>query len=126
MKVSAITTAAAMASLFLATFASASPSERALLTDWAVSRCVARAARAQPFAADAKRSAAALLERGNSGIETYARIDAALEDYTRQAAIGGSSGGTYAMLQCLEFGRSPVLAAVLGTIPRSRKHSLHR
>lgn len=117
--------AAAAGMLFFGACAAAKPSERSLLTDWAISRCVARAAAPQPFADDAKRSAAALLERGGSGVEIYQKIDAAIDRYRQQPATG-STGGSYAMLQCLEFSRDPALTAIIGPASGTTRHGPRR
>ena len=82
------------------------------LRDWTLARCIARAAGDAPFAADARRSAAALLERGTAGAEIYERIDA-LVAKTLAVPVSGSSGGTYAVLQCIDLTHSKALAQVI-------------
>ena len=89
------------------------PLDTANLRDWTVARCVAKAAGTEPFAADARRSAAALLERGNAPGALYERIDA-LIDRTLAVPASGSGGGTYATLQCLDLGRGRALGRVIG------------
>ena len=86
--------------------------ESANLRDWTVARCVAKAAGNQPCAADAKRSAAALLERGTAGAEVYERIDRLIVQ-TLAVPASGSSGGTYALLQCLDLAHGRALARLV-------------
>ena len=71
------------------------------LRDWALARCLARGANGA-FARDAAVSAAALLERGDYGIEAYEPIEALVG---RQLAkrYGGSVPGDYVTLKCLDL-----------------------
>ncbi len=87
-------------------------SDSANLRDWTVARCIAKAADGQPVGADAKRSAAALLERGTAGPAVYERIDRLIVK-TLAVRVSGSTGGTYAVLQCLDLARSPALARLV-------------
>ncbi len=86
--------------------------DTANLRDWTTARCLAKAAGDQPVALDARRSAAALLERGSARAEVYERIDRLI---TRTLAVptSGSTGGTYAVLQCIDLARSSDLTRVI-------------
>lgn len=105
--------------LVLAASSAATPTttEQALLKDWALARCLAVAGKGQPLGDDAAKSAAALLERGRSGIEVYERIEA-----LAHAALARRSGGSvpsgYNVLKCVEFYHSKALDRVAGSARR--------
>ncbi|MBV9931337.1 MAG: hypothetical protein JO013_10380 [Alphaproteobacteria bacterium] len=72
------------------------------LKDWALSRCVAIAFEGEAAGADATRTAGALLERGDYGIETYDAIDRLVRAQLAKP-YGGSVPGSYSLLQCLDL-----------------------
>lgn len=92
--------------------ARALPLDATNLRDWTLARCVAKAAGDQPIGADARRSAAALLERGTARPAIYERIDALIAR-TLTTPVSGTAGGTYAVLQCIDLTRSPALARIV-------------
>ena len=86
--------------------------DTANLRDWTLARCLTKAAGDQPLAADARRSAAALLERGSAGSPDYERIDALIVR-TLAVPTSGSTGGTYAVLQCIDLARGRALGGII-------------
>ena len=71
------------------------------LKDWALSRCIGKAAGA-PFRDDAFKSAAALLERADADIAVFNRMDG-LIDRALARPRGGSVPGRYDTLKCLDL-----------------------
>lgn len=82
--------------------------QRALLKDWALARCIGRGLGPGKAQDDAYASAAALLERGDYGVEIYNRVDA-LVDTQLARRYGGSVPGDYVTLKCLDLHRGAVL-----------------
>jgi len=95
----------ALAALGAAAIAVATSKPDPLLADWALARCLARAATGQPFAADAARSASALLQRGTADADAYARIDRRVTAALARPR-SGSTGGSYATLTCIELAQA--------------------
>lgn len=83
-----------------------------LLKDWALSRCLAKAADGQTFAGDAARTAAVYLERTKADIARFEQLEALVERFLARPN-GGSVEGSYQTLKCIELYHSQDLAAVL-------------
>ena len=81
------------------------------LRDWALARCIARGG-SGPFARDAAASAAALLERGDYGIETYEAIEALVGRALAQRR-GGSVPSGYVTLKCIDLYHSAALQQLI-------------
>ena len=92
----------------------ASPNQqRRIFKDWTFARCLTKAAGLHtPAGEDAANSAAALLERGRYGIEAYAAAERLVD---RQLAkhYGGSTGGSYTTLKCIDLFHSAELDALV-------------
>lgn len=87
--------------------------QASLMTDWAVARCLAKGFGLKTQAgADAARGAAALLERGDRGIDAYEAVERMVD---RQLArpYAGSTGGSYTTLKCLDLRHAPELARLI-------------
>ena len=83
------------------------------LKEWALARCLAQGfGLNSPAGGDAARSAAALLERGDGGIERYEAIERVIAQHLKKPAAG-STGGTYTTLTCMKMLRAPDLARLL-------------
>ncbi len=93
------------------------PTQPELLKDWAAARCIARGVGFDTEGgADASRSAAALLERGDYGADVYETLDRmAARRLTRPQS--GSSGGRYVTLTCFDWRRSAELDRVVRSFP---------
>ncbi|RZL19776.1 MAG: type VI secretion protein [Sphingomonas sp.] len=85
--------------------------QRNLLKDWALSRCLARGA-PQPFAKDAAVSAAAILERGDYGMEAYEAVEALVGKQLGKR-YAGSVPGNYVTLKCIDLYHGAPLDAVV-------------
>lgn len=81
--------------------ASAANRQVDMLKEWAMSRCVGKAA-GPPFRDDAFASAAALLERADADISVFNYIDA-LIDRALATRHGGSVKSRYDMLKCRDL-----------------------
>ena len=80
-----------------------------LLKDWALARCIAKGVGATtPAGQDAANAAAALLERSDYGIDAYEALEP-LIDRQLIKPYGGSTGGTYTVLQCIDLFHGPAL-----------------
>ena len=99
------------ASLIAGPVAPPHPSQIQTLKDWALARCIARGA-PNPFADDAAKSAAALLERGEYGMEVYEAIDRLVGRALAQP-YGGSVPGKYVTLKCIDLYHSMALDRVV-------------
>lgn len=83
--------------------------QQELLRDWALMRCVTKGFGLHtPTGQDAARSAAAVLERGDYGIDSYNRLDVLVGHHLAKV-YGGSTGGTYTTLKCVDLYHSPDL-----------------
>ena len=90
----------------------------ATLKDWALSRCIGKAAGA-PFRADAFASAGALLERADSDVAVFNRMDA-LVDRALASRRSGSVPSRYETLKCLEMYHGGELDRIVRRGPGSR------
>lgn len=86
-------------------------SQRGLLKDWALARCLARGA-PQPFAKDAAVSAAAMLERGDYGMDAYEAVEALVGAQIAKR-YAGSMPGEYVTLKCIDLYRGKALDALV-------------
>jgi hypothetical protein len=93
------------------TSAPASHAEADVLKNWALCRCIGKAAHNEPFGDDASKSAAAYLEQGSGKIETYQRIDALVDSYLARKYTG-SVPSSYQMMKCIDLFRSRELERV--------------
>ena len=73
-----------------------------LLKKWALSRCLAKAGADSPAGDDAAKTAAAYLERGATGIETYEKLDALADNYLKHE-YAGSVKSNYNTMKCLDL-----------------------
>lgn len=78
------------------------------LKQWALSRCIAKAANGGDFADDASRTAAALLERSSAEIQVYEKLDALVDSFLSRNSKG-SVDGSYHTLDCIELFNSSEL-----------------
>ena len=83
-------------------------SQRALLKNWALSRCLAKAYASDEAKDDANKSAAAYLEFGKAPIENYAAIDTLVDAQLAQT-YDGSVKGPYNTLKCIDLYNGPAL-----------------
>jgi hypothetical protein len=85
--------------------------EETWLKDWALSRCIAKAAQGENAGKDASSTAAALLERGSRGMDTYANLDRVVDSFLARH-YGGSVPGEYKLLKCIDLYHSPEVARI--------------
>ncbi len=85
--------------------------QRDLLKDWALARCLARGA-TQPFAKDAAVSAAAVLERGEYGMDAYDAVETMVGAQLAKR-YGGSVPGDYVTLKCIDLYHSAALNSLV-------------
>ena len=78
------------------------PTEATLLRDWALSRCIAKAAKDSPMAGDAARTAAVFLERGSSEITKYEELEKLVDRFLARE-YSGSVPGSYDTLKCIDM-----------------------
>lgn len=82
--------------------------QRAMLKDWVLARCIGKGLGPGATRTDAYSSAAALLERGDYDVEVYNRLDT-LVDRQLAKKYGGSVPGDYVTLKCLDLHRGVAL-----------------
>jgi Type VI secretion system (T6SS), amidase immunity protein len=83
-----------------------------ILKNWALSRCLAKAAGESPPGDDAARSAAAYLEMGTGPIESYDKLEALADTYL-QRKYGGSVNGEYNTMKCIDLYESRELETLV-------------
>ena len=83
-----------------------------ILKNWALSRCLAKAAGEGPPGDDAAKSAAAYLEMGTGAIESYDEIDALADTYL-QRQYGGSVKSEYNTMKCIDLYESRELETLV-------------
>lgn len=75
--------------------------QRRLLKNWTLCRCLARAS-GDPINSDAARSAAAYLETSTAGIDVYERLEALGEAHLARPS-SGSVKGSYDTIKCIDL-----------------------
>lgn len=76
--------------------------EAGILKDWALSRCIAKAAKKERFGDDAAKTAAAFLERGTAEITTYEKVETLIDTFLARR-YSGSVKGEYNTLKCIDL-----------------------
>jgi hypothetical protein len=73
-----------------------------ILKKWALARCLAKAGSNSPAGDDAAKTAAAYLEMGTAGIDTYEKLEALAGSYLEREYTG-SVKNSYNTMKCLDL-----------------------
>lgn len=92
--------------------ATAKYSQKTLLKNWALSRCLAQIALDPASRDDANATAGAYLEFGHQPIETYEAIDQLVGKFTKRE-YAGSTKSPYNTMKCIDLFHSRELEGVL-------------
>jgi hypothetical protein len=76
--------------------------EAGILKDWALSRCLAKAAKDENFGNDAAKTAAAFLERGTAEMTTYEKVETLIDTFLARR-YSGSVKGEYKTMKCIDL-----------------------
>jgi hypothetical protein len=106
------------ASLPWAAAAPARASERALMKNWALSRCLAQGLTDPAAKKDAMNSAAGFLEHGRLPVESYTALDPLIAQYAMRGDTG-PAGGTFVTYQCIELHQSQKLDQMVTRLLRA-------
>ena len=82
--------------------ATAKYSQKTLLKNWALSRCLAQIAPDEASRNDANATAAAYLEFGHQPIETYEAIDGLVATFIKRE-YAGSTKSSYNTMKCIDL-----------------------
>lgn len=94
-------------------------SQKALLKNWAVTRCLAEAYSDQTSKDDANASAAAYLERGKQPMEAYEKLDELAIRYAK-LNYGSVSGSRLNTMKCIDLFNSKELDELAGKLSRAK------
>ncbi|GAA5175551.1 T6SS amidase immunity protein Tai4 family protein [Niveibacterium umoris] len=89
-------------------------SQKTLLKNWALSRCLAQIAPDEASRNDANATAAAYLEFGHQPIETYEAIDKLVVTFIKRE-YAGSTKSSYNSMKCIDLFHSRDLDAIVRT-----------
>jgi hypothetical protein len=92
-------------------------SQKALLKDWALSRCLALSFPDAAIKTDASATAAAYLERGKQPIEAYEALDRLAEQFASRTYTG-SSGSSFNTMKCIDLFHSEQLEHLASQLVR--------
>lgn len=95
-------------------------SQKTLLKNWALSRCLSQAYMDENVRADANASASAYLEFGSQPIEVYAELDKLIEKYLH-ATYKGSITSDFNTMKCIDLFHSAELEFVTDKASRLNK-----
>lgn len=93
--------------------------QKALLKNWAMSRCLAEAYSDQSSKDDANASAAAYLESGNQPIEAYEKLGELAVKYAK-LNYGSVSGSKLNTMKCIDLFNSKELDALASRLSRAK------
>lgn len=96
-------------------------SQKELLKNWALSRCLATVYADPEVRDDASATAAAYLEFGNQPMGAYEALDALVDRYARQKR-SGSVPSQFNTMKCIELFRSNELDSLAGAWAPQPKH----
>jgi hypothetical protein len=94
-------------------------SQKTLLKDWALSRCLGRVAADAKSRDDAYATASAYLEFGKQGAEEYDAITALVEKYVSKP-YGGSIKSDFNTMKCIDLFQSKELDQFVNKVTRSK------
>jgi hypothetical protein len=122
MSLRGIQLAVALAILSAVSAASEAPpkySQKALMKNWALSRCLAEAYSDQSSKDDANATAGAYLESGKQPIEAYEKLGEMAVRYAK-LNYGGASGSKLNTMKCIDLFNSKELDALADKLSRAR------
>ncbi len=83
-------------------------SQKTLLKNWALSRCLAKSYDDEGIKEDANATASAYLEYGKQGIETYNKLNVLVDKYV-SLTYGGSIKSEFKTMKCIDLYHSKEL-----------------
>lgn len=95
-------------------------SQKALLKNWALSRCLGRAYGAKEAEDDANRTAGAYFEFSRVPVERFEALSVLVDKYLRPD-YRGSEGGSFNTMKCIDLFHSQELDSLSATLSRGGK-----
>jgi hypothetical protein len=95
-------------------------SQKTLLKNWALSRCLGRVATDEKSRSDAYATASAYLEFGHQGKEEYDGISVLVEKYV-STPYGGSIESNFNTMKCIDLFHSKELDQFVNKVTRPRR-----
>lgn len=95
-------------------------SQKQLLKNWALSRCLAQAYTDKSTKDDANATASAYLEYGKQPIEVYTELDALVGKYS-QRHYSGSVDSSFNTMKCIDLFNSKELDDLSGKLSKKNK-----